>query len=282
MDLPGQTQDNYRQLLPGTHYGAISALRSFNDFILAESIYPKSSVTPLHAHEAACLALFLGGSFREEFRRASLDCSRGAVLFRPACEVHRDHVGAKGARCLIVELSASFKRRLDEGGLRLNVPMMTHDLESVLGRIYREWRWGDELSPLVLESLILEIACHLTRTQRTKTRTPRWLKLAHDYLRSNSRSAITLSEVALEVQIHPAHLARAFRRHYGCTIGEYIRQLRIAFACEQLQSGTSNLADLALAAGFSNQAHFSRIFKAHTGFTPGQYRRANSPNATPR
>jgi AraC family transcriptional regulator len=280
--LLSQTRDNYRQLLPGEHYGSISASRDFNEFSLTESIYAKSSVTPPHAHHADCLSLFLGGSFLEEFKASTLDCARGTILFRPACEIHRDHVGAKGAHCLIIELSASFTLRMNEVGLRQDAPIKAHDLEDVLRRVYKEWVSGDELSHLVLESLILEIACHLNRARKKEASTPRWLKLADDYLRANFCSPISLGEVAAEAEVHPAHLARAFRQHHGRTVGEYVRQLRITFACEQLQSTNLNLADLTLAAGFANQAHFSRVFKSLTGFTPGAYRQAKSPNATPR
>lgn len=276
----GQTISNYHRLLPGKHYGSISASRSFNDFLLSESVYPESSTTPPHAHEADCLALFLGGSFLEEFSASSFDCARGTILFRPACEVHRDRVGAKGARCLIIELSESFMRRAGEAGLRLDSPTKAHDLEDILGRVYREWVSGDELSQLVLESLIVEIACHLSRARKKGTRGPRWLELADDYLRSNFCSSFTLGEVAAEAGVHPAHLARAFRQRHGCAVGEYVRRLRVAYACERLRSDNPNLADLALAAGFANQAHFSRVFKSVTGLTPGQYRRDQNPNAT--
>jgi hypothetical protein len=50
--LLGQTIVNYHRLLPGKHYGSISASRSFNDFLLSESVYVESSMTPPHAHEA--------------------------------------------------------------------------------------------------------------------------------------------------------------------------------------------------------------------------------------
>jgi AraC-like DNA-binding protein len=46
---------------------------------------------------------------------------------------------------------------------------------------------------------------------------------------------------------------------------------RIQFARERLRSGQL-IADVALQAGFADQAHFQRAFKQHLAATPGQYR----------
>jgi AraC family transcriptional regulator len=83
-----------------------------------------------------------------------------------------------------------------------------------------------------------------------------------------------LQQVATEAGVHPAHLARVFRRHHRCTIGSYLRRLRLDAACRQLVSGERPLADIALAAGFADQSHFSRLFRAATGVTPTHYRRS--------
>ena len=70
------------------------------------------------------------------------------------------------------------------------------------------------------------------------------------------------------------HLARAFRKHFGCTPGEYVRHLRIEFASRELSKSDTPLVEIALAAGFAHQSHFSRIFKRQTGMTPSAFRAA--------
>jgi AraC family transcriptional regulator len=83
---------------------------------------------------------------------------------------------------------------------------------------------------------------------------------------------VTLAELAKMVGVHPVYLASSFRKQYGCTVGEYRQRLRIEFACRELAKDHSSLAQIALAAGFANQAHFSRTFKRVTGTTPAKYR----------
>jgi AraC family transcriptional regulator len=81
-----------------------------------------------------------------------------------------------------------------------------------------------------------------------------------------------VAEIAASVGVHPAHLAREFRRHYGTTIGAYVRRLRLEWATARLAASDDTLSSIAFAAGFANQSHFTRAFKRHTGLTPGGYR----------
>ena len=78
--------------------------------------------------------------------------------------------------------------------------------------------------------------------------------------------------VADWVGIHPVHLAREFRKHQGCTVGRYVRKLRVESASRKLMESDSPLALIALEVGFANQAHLCRIFKLVTGISPARYR----------
>jgi len=105
---------------------------------------------------------------------------------------------------------------------------------------------------------------------------PRWLGQALDLLREQYSEPLTVGHIATSVGVHPVYLARGFRRFCRCTIGEYIRQLRIEHACRELCSSDISLAAIASDAGFSDQSHFSRTFKRFMDMTPAQYRRAFS------
>jgi AraC family transcriptional regulator len=82
----------------------------------------------------------------------------------------------------------------------------------------------------------------------------------------------SLAELAALARVHPVHLARSFRQHYGVSIGEYVRRLRLEWAAAQLAATQTPIALLAAQAGFADQSHFTRAFKRHTGLTPGRYR----------
>lgn len=101
---------------------------------------------------------------------------------------------------------------------------------------------------------------------------PRWLEQARELLQSDFAKPLRLADIAQTVGVHPVHLAQTFRKSYRCTVGDYVRQLRIEYACHELASSESPIVDIALAAGFCDQSHFTRTFKRLTGVVPSQYR----------
>lgn len=121
---------------------------------------------------------------------------------------------------------------------------------------------------------MLELVAGLSRQLNIplEPKRPRWLERARDILEAEFHDSISLTRVAEAVDVHPVHLARVFRKHLRCTPGEYVRHLRIDFACRELSQSDASLVEIALAAGFAHQAHFSRVFKAQTGMTPSEFR----------
>ena len=133
----------------------------------------------------------------------------------------------------------------------------------------------DELSPLIVEGLTSEILGEAARFSLSKREPgpPSWLEQARELLHDQFHEHLTLAQVAGSVGVHETHLSREFRRYYRSTVGEYIRHLRIEFACHKLSTSETPLSAIALAAGFTDQSHFARTFKLRTGMSPATYRR---------
>jgi AraC family transcriptional regulator len=145
-------------------------------------------------------------------------------------------------------------------------------------RMYREYREYDECSPLAIEGLGLEMLVSVARRRGVdERRAPNWLGRAVDLLRSEFFRNLTVNEIAAEVGVHPLHLSRVFRQFHRQSIGDYLRQVRIQFACQRLMEAEAQLADVAAATGFSDQSHFTRVFKQVTGLTPGVFQKRVAP-----
>jgi AraC family transcriptional regulator len=83
-----------------------------------------------------------------------------------------------------------------------------------------------------------------------------------------------VSALADEAGVHPVHLARVFRRHYGQTVTEYLHQLRVLASAHQLALGDAPVARVAADAGFADHSHLCRIFGRAIGMSPTAYRLA--------
>jgi AraC family transcriptional regulator len=77
------------------------------------------------------------------------------------------------------------------------------------------------------------------------------------------------------VGVRASYLASTFRRCYGCSVRDYVRRLRLEYACRELERSHSSLLEISAAAGFCDNSHFSRIFKEAFGTSPGAYRRSS-------
>lgn len=269
-----------QERLASGHHGWIREARTIVDFKFFETRYESGTALPLHSHDHACICVVVSGTFHELFPRHTLQLNPKSIAFRPAGEVHSDHFGSTGAHCLVIELPDGWmdhswmghgrqRTRFSDGPICVERGQL-----SWLGtRLYKEFKQSDDVAPLVIEGIMLEIAGEFLRCQQdTGHRAPRWLESAREAIHAYYTRSLRLRELAAGAGVHPVHLAREFQRRYGCSVGTYVRSLRIDAACEKLAHSDASIAEIALATGFSNQAHFSRTFRLATGVPPSRYR----------
>ncbi|HEX7181319.1 MAG TPA: AraC family transcriptional regulator, partial [Thermoanaerobaculia bacterium] len=213
----------------------------------------------------------LRGGYREHLTGDTRLCAPCTAVFHPPGEVHSDAFLDAGGRVFNAEIGDAWLARWTGDLPRPGTASPDSPLLPVLQSLYRELRWPDDLSPLTVESLM---AAALTAAAQTPKSLSGPVRRARQILQERFREPILLGEVASEVGVDPAHLARAFKESCGTTMGDYTRRLRLAFALRRIAEEGSSLAGIAHEAGFADQSHFSRIFKRQTGMTPAAYRRA--------
>ena len=72
--------------------------------------------------------------------------------------------------------------------------------------------------------------------------------------------------------LNEKYVGRLFRKETGQTFHEYLNQVRLAYAAEQLRQTKKMVLDIALESGFQNVTYFNRLFKRRYAVTPSQYR----------
>jgi AraC family transcriptional regulator len=256
--------------------------REVAGFILTETCYTPNQKLSRHSHEHANFIIALRGTFTEHFGRKTRWCEPSSVIFRPPEEIHADHFHNAGGSCLTVEVAAEWWERMREHAILLNDSADFRDglLTTITTRLYDEFRRTDSISTLALEGLTLEMIAAVSRLSDRKpglTSNCR-IERAREIIHAHFSDHLTLSFMAESIGTHPVYLAREFRHRYHCTVGEYIRHLRIQFACRELANSDATIAEIASASGFFDQSHFSRTFKRLTGTTPARYRKKTRPN----
>jgi AraC family transcriptional regulator len=246
-------------------------------FDFTEGIHPADSFIPWHSHPHPTICFVLDGTFTEISAGNTVDCGPATVKFMPAGERHCDRFDRGAARGLLVEIDGG-----EVASLRPYAAVLDHrthyyggEVAGLAFRLHRELYRMDDAAPLAVEGLMLElVALASRRTGETAMyRTARWLTAARDVIAAGLGGHLGVTGVAAAVGVHPVTLARGFRRRYGCTMGEYVRQLRLERAMEQLRTTRASLGTIAAANGFADQSHFSNLFRRRVGLSPSRYRR---------
>ncbi|AOZ09618.1 helix-turn-helix transcriptional regulator [Cupriavidus malaysiensis] len=99
----------------------------------------------------------------------------------------------------------------------------------------------------------------------------RKLVRAAEYIRENCTRSLKLAEICAAADLSASYLIRSFKDRYGMTPHAYLINCRIEYSRSELRRGRA-IADVAIEAGFSDQAHLQRTFRQFVAATPRQYR----------
>lgn len=95
---------------------------------------------------------------------------------------------------------------------------------------------------------------------------------AADYIDANFTQPLRLDDICAATGLSESYLIRAFKRRYGITPHAYLVNRRVQYSRNQLRRGR-HIAEVAVDAGFADQAHLQRVFKRMVAATPAQYQR---------
>ena len=261
------------RLTPGTFFDRWRDERRTESFSFAErvALLPEREV-PSHTHEEAHFVFVVRGQYLTNAHNRPEVCLPSTLIFNPRGTTHRDRFrtddGVFFTISVASEVAALIEKRVERARYFDDV-----DVLSPVRRAYVAFRNGDAFADLILEGVGLELAGRIAAERVVDDHTaPRWLLRARDLLRESS-SPQKVGDAAREAGVHPVHLARAFRRYFGASPGEYLRRCRVDRARELLESSRLPLAEVALAAGFAAQSDLTHAFRRAFGTTPAAYRR---------
>lgn len=264
------------RLTHGHYLSPIGATRDAASARLIETTYTPGMRLPRHSHQFPYMVLMLDGVLNETSRGRTHELSSGWMVFNDAAECHENEIRVPRTRCLNVELSPSILERLDSEGLRSPERVLYTHAGHAVGAIGRLYAAAIDPGPEIeVEESLVEILAVAWRSAPTRDEAP-WVRRVVELLHARFRESLSLHQIAGEVGITHVHLCRGFKQARGCTIGEYIRALRVQWALSEITKDEASLAAIAVRAGFSDQAHMTRTISRALGRSPGRLRRCAS------
>lgn len=96
---------------------------------------------------------------------------------------------------------------------------------------------------------------------------------ALDYINSNYTEDITLSETAVQAELHISQFSKLFKHMCGMSFVTYLNNVRVSKAEEMILNTMVPITDIALECGFNSIRNFNRTFKKLKGTTPSDLRK---------
>jgi AraC family transcriptional regulator len=245
-------------------------------FVLRLGAHAGGSEIARHHHDDPTICYVLRGGFTEYSRGEAADCGAATLKVMPAGEPHSNRFGAAETQGMRIEVDRDRFAEVPAIHRVLDERMHTSGGRGaeLAHRMVGELTASDTAGPIAAEGLALELLAELARSgaPRREAHTPVWLIAAEEQIRERYRTAVSVGDIAREVGVNPATLARGYRRRFGCTVGDRIRALRVRHAARELTETSEPLSEIALRAGFYDQSHFTNVFRRTLGVTPSAYR----------
>ncbi len=194
-------------------------------------------------------------------------------LHFPMLDLKR-HPGYRALFALEPRLRTShgFKSRLKLSPAQLAVAV---NLLAEIARELKEKRAGFQS---MAAAFFLQTVGHLSRCYAhiddPKPRELLRLGVVLDHLESSLDQPVRLEELARMAGMSKSSFQRAFRRTLDSSPVDYWIRLRIQKACEVLASGSVQVKEAAMVAGFDDSNYFTRQFRRVLGISPRDYARS--------
>ncbi len=103
------------------------------------------------------------------------------------------------------------------------------------------------------------------------------LEQINNYINSNYDQPISMKELSEKLYLSNGYLSRFFKKNYGTSFANYLTNVRLLHAADELLYTDVPVTRVAYDCGFTSAALFNKVFKKTHGVTPTEFRkRANA------
>jgi AraC family transcriptional regulator len=226
-----------------------------------------------HHHDHTNIVFMLEGGCIEKRDRLICERKPADILFLHAGEAHETIFADKPTRYISLDIDPLVlsKNDLTEFQL-LNSISKSPDAKFLMLKLYRELLHNDDYTSGSLQMLFLEFAA-LSKRIRSKNNPPYWVKVVYELLNDRWNEPLSLQELSRVAGVNPITISKHFPSYFACTLGAYMRKLKINKALSIIKSEAIPLTDTAYTCNFFDQSHFTRNFRQLTSFSPKEYQK---------
>ena len=157
------------------------------------------------------------------------------------------------------------------------------NLRRLLDRILTRYFEKDDKSALYLNALYFETLYVLTSNFLVKADDVRLnledsqdrmrIRQIQNYVQANYQSQISLNDLADRLYLSNAYLSKYIKKNLGMTFMEYLNNVRLFHAVDELMYSDKNLTHIAYDNGFPTSASFTKVFREIYNESPSEYRK---------
>ncbi len=240
---------------------------------VVETEYQKKVYEGWHSHNNAHITLYLKGGTTEKRKNFNETVGPGSLLFYHSDELHLNQDTLFPSRNINIEIEDNLLKELQINEATIEKSIQNSALTKFLIlKIFKETQSADVFSNdsiRMLFSQLSEAHNYLERYEKS----PFWVKSLHELLNDSWNENPNLQDLATVLNLNPITISKHFPKYFGCTLGEYMRRVKINRSLSLIQSDQGSLTEIGMQCGFSDQSHFIRTFKTQTGFLPKQFQK---------
>ncbi len=263
------------KLETGRFLGVNKQCYDADDVVISETEYHRNVFEGWHSHANNHITFIVRGGNKEQRKNKEIEASPGKIIFYRSGEWHRNAHTLHPSKNINLEIKDAFfsKYQLNPSTFNPNPSLFRYpDVKFSVLKIYQECKTNDTQTIASIHALILKLLSSSPH-ERSEEKSPPWINSLREIINDRWNETLSLAELSGSLHIHPVTISKNFPNYFSCTLGEYMRKVKIEKAITLIQKPHHSLADIAYQCGFADQSHFIRTFKTATGFLPNEYKK---------
>ena len=214
---------------------------------ITEHSYAPGDRVTIHSSWPSLMVL-ISGSWRGTCPTLPEHNSACSLILVPPGVLLSGYAGASNLHCLRIELKTGLQHAILAGSQSIHRGgEPTRRAMKIFWALQQSIGMPQAELEVMIGGLLL---CLAQDREKIATRMPpSWLQVVLERLHVEYRKPPGLRDLAQAASVDSCHLARTFRRYLRCTIGQYVRQLRLEEAVRRMLGCDHRLAEIAAATG---------------------------------